>query len=159
MSQTRLNAMLREILRLPVYLYRWHCGRLLGRRFLLLTHVGRHTGLRRRTVLEVMECREAGPELIVMSGFGRDAGWLRNIEAKSGAEVIVGSRRFSAVHRWLDADEAVRVLAGYERHNRVAAPIIRAALSNLVGWRYEGSDEARRRLVAQLPLIAFRLCS
>jgi deazaflavin-dependent oxidoreductase (nitroreductase family) len=153
--------MLRGMFRLPVYLYRWHCGRLLGRRFLLLSHVGRRTGLRRDTVLEIMEYREPGPELpgpelIVMSGFGRNAGWLRNIETTPGAKVTVGSQRFRATHRRLDADEAVRVVAGYEHRHRVAAPIIRTVLSKLLGWRYDGSDAARRRLVAQLPLIAFR---
>jgi hypothetical protein len=41
----------------PVSLYRLHLGWLLGHRFLLLTHTGRRSGLRRQTVLEVMEYR------------------------------------------------------------------------------------------------------
>jgi deazaflavin-dependent oxidoreductase (nitroreductase family) len=153
---TRVNAALRGIFRLPIYLYRWHCGRLLGHRFLLLTHIGRRTGLRRQTVLEVMEYRKDGPELIVMSGFGHQAGWLRNISTTPGAEIIVGAQRFIAQHRVLAADEAIQVVAGYERRHRLTAPLIRAVLSSLLGWRYDGSDEARQRLVAQLPLIAFR---
>ncbi len=92
-----------------------------------------------------------------MSGFGRNADWLRNIEAAPGTEeVVVGSRRFSACHRFLDEDEAVKVVAGYERRNWLIAPVVHAVLSRLLGWRYDGSEHARRRLVAQLPLIAFR---
>lgn len=156
MASARLNATLRHLFRAPVYLYRWHCGWLLGHRFLLLIHVGRRTGLRRQTVLEVMDYRHEGPELIVMSGWGHTADWLRNIAATPNPEIIVGSQHVIATHRFLDPDEAVWVVERYERCNRFAAPIIRAVLSRLLGWRYDGSDDARRRLVAQLPLVAFR---
>ena len=91
-----------------------------------------------------------------MSAFGRDADWLRNIEAATGAEVVIGSHKFTAAHRVLDAEEAADVIARYERRNRVAAPIIHAVLSRLLGWRYGGSDADRRRLAGQLPLVAFR---
>jgi deazaflavin-dependent oxidoreductase (nitroreductase family) len=128
----------------------------LGHRFLLLVHVGRHTGLRQETVLEVMEYRTEGPEVVVMSAFGPKADWLRNIQATPGAEVVIGSQHFTAAHRVLGADEAVRVIAGYEQRNRLVAPIIRAVLSRLLGWRYVGSEIDRRWLAAHLPLIAFR---
>ncbi len=48
------------------------------------------------------------------------------------------------------------VVARYERRNRLIAPIIRSVPSRLLGWRYQGSDDERRRLFAQLPLVAFR---
>src|SRR6201997_2705366 len=102
----RPNAALRPVFRAPVYLYRWKCGRLLGHRFLLLIHVGRRTGLRRHTVLEVIEYRPEGPEAIVMSAFGPNADWLRNIEATPGPQVVIGSQRFTAAHRILNEEEA-----------------------------------------------------
>ena len=139
-----------------MYLYRWKCGWLLGYRFLLLIHVGRHSGRRRYTVLEVIEYRKEGPQAVVISALGPTADWLCNIEATPGAEVEIGSRRFPAVHRILDQDEAIRVLNGYEQRNRLIAPIIRRLLSRLLGWPYNGSVEHRRRLAAQLPFIAFR---
>jgi hypothetical protein len=37
----------------------------------------------------------------------------------------------------------------------VAGPIVRAVLSRLAGFRYDGSAEARDRLVEALPLVAF----
>jgi len=156
MATTRLNPVLRGLFRAPIYLYRWRCGRLVGRRFLLLVHTGRRTGLRRETVLEVIEYRDNGPEVVVMSAFGPKADWLRNIQATPGAEVVIGSRRFAAAHRILGVDEAVRVVAGYEQRNRLIAPIIRAVLSRFLGWRYVGSDLDRRWLVTHLPLVAFR---
>ena len=149
------NAALRRVFRAPVYLYRWKCGWLLGHRFLLLIHLGRRTGLRRHTVLEVMEYRREGPEAVVMSAFGRNADWLRNIEATPNPKVVIGSQSFIATHRFLDEEEAVQAIAGYEQRNWVIAPIIRSVLSRFLGWRYRGSASDRRRLVKQLPLIAF----
>ena len=156
MSATKPKGMLRYFFRAPVYLYRWRLGWLLGRRFLLLTHFGRRTGVRHQTVLEVMEYRKEGPAAVVMSGFGRNSDWLLNIEANSKAEVVISSQRFIAAHRVLSEEEAVRVVEGYERRNWFAAPIVRMVLSRLVGWPYHDTNEDRHRLVRQLPLIEFR---
>jgi hypothetical protein len=54
---------------------------------LLLINIGHRTGLRRYTVLEIMEYRKEGPEAVVMSAFGPNADWLRNIEATPSPEV------------------------------------------------------------------------
>ncbi|HTV87493.1 MAG TPA: nitroreductase family deazaflavin-dependent oxidoreductase [Stellaceae bacterium] len=151
----RPHPALRVLYRAPVYLYRWRCGWLLGCRFLLLIHIGRRTGRRRETVLEVVEYRESGPEAVVLCAYGYDADWLRNIAATGQAEIVVGAARFVATHRVLAADEAIGVIAGYERRNWFMAPVIRAVLSRFLGWTYCGSDGDRRRLVAQLPMVAF----
>lgn len=144
------------LFRAPVYLYRCHLGWLFGHRLILLTHFGRRTGLRRQTVLEVVGYRKNGPEVVVVNGFGRDSDWVRNIEAQPGEEVTLGSRHFPASHRFLGEEEAIDVIARYERRNRFIGPIVRLGLSWLLGWKYRSSDSDRRRLVQQLPLIAFR---
>ncbi len=53
-------------------------------------------------------------------------------------------------------EEAVGVITRYEQRNRFISPIVRFALTRLAGWRYHSSDSDRRKLVAQLPFIAFR---
>ena len=70
--------------------------------------------------------------------------------------MVIGSRHFIVAHRILDQDDAARVLAGNERRNCFAVPIIHAVLNRLLGWRYDGSDEHRRQVAAQLPFVAFR---
>jgi deazaflavin-dependent oxidoreductase (nitroreductase family) len=155
------KGMLWYLFRAPVYLYHWHMGWLFGKRLLLLTHTGRRTGLRRQTVLEVVEYRMNGPEVVVANGFGPGSNWVRNIEAssggdKSGEEVTVGSQHFVASHRFLGEEEATKVIQGYEHRNRFIAPIVRRGFSWLLGWQYRGSDSDRQKLVRQLPLIAFR---
>jgi deazaflavin-dependent oxidoreductase (nitroreductase family) len=156
MTTIRRKSALLYFLRAQVYLYRWRLGWLLGHRCLLLTHIGRRTGLQRQTVLEVVKYRKEGPEVVVVNGFGPDSDWLRNIEAHPGEEVIVGSQHFVASHRFLGEEEATRVIQSYEHRNRFIAPIVRRGFSWLLGWRYRSSDADRRQLVVQLPLIAFR---
>jgi hypothetical protein len=34
--------------------------------------------------------------------------------------------------------------------------VVRRVLSWLVGWRYDSSEDVRRRLVRELPVVAFR---
>ena len=152
----RKKGFLWYLFRAPVYLYRWRLGWLLDHRALMLTHIGRRTGLKRRTVLEVVQYRPEGPEVVVVNGFGRDSDWVRNIEARGGEEVTVGRRHFAAKHRFLGEEEAVGVIEDYERRNRLIAPVVRRGLSWLLGWQYHASDRDRHRLVQQLPLIAFR---
>jgi len=156
MASVRENTLMWYLFRGPIYLYRWHLGWILGHRCLLLTHIGRRTGLRRRTVLEIVEYRPKGPEVVVVNGFGRESDWVRNIQAKGGEEVTVGLQHFRASHRFLEEHEAVEVMRHYERRNRFIAPVVRRGLSWILGWEYHGSDADRCRLVRQLPLIAFR---
>jgi deazaflavin-dependent oxidoreductase (nitroreductase family) len=139
-----------------VALYSARAGWLLGHRFLLLRHRGRRSHRLYGTVLEVVEWRPAAREAVVMSGFGHRSEWYRNVLAGQAVEVQIARLRFTPSVRPLGSGEAVGVLADYERRNRLAAPLVRAVLSKLIGFRYDGSDAARRRLVQTLPLVAFR---
>ena len=156
MAEIKRKGFLWYLFRVPVYLYRWHLGWLFGHRCLLLTHIGRRSGLRRQTVLEVVEYRKAGPEVVVANGFGPNSDWVLNIKANAGEEVTVGLRNFAASHRFLGEEEAMRVIEAYEYRNRFIAPIVRRGFSWLLGWKYRGGEGDRRQLVRQIPLIAFR---
>ena len=144
------------LLRAPARLYDLRMGWVLGRRFLRLTHVGRRSGRLYRTVLEVVGENRALSEVIVVAGLGRSAQWYRNLQVREAVEVAIAGERFAPVHRELSMNEAAAVFADYERRNRYLAPLIRRVLSWLVGWRYDGTEPARRRLVAELPLIGLR---
>ncbi len=156
MVKIKKKGLLWFLFRAPVHLYRWGLGCIFGKRLLLLTHRGRHTGLRRQTVLEVVEYRKDGPEAIVANGFGPECDWVRNIEATPGEEVTVGSQHFVAARRYLGEEEAIKVIQGYEERNRFIGPIVRAAFTWLLGWKYRANENDRRRFVQQVPLIAFR---
>jgi deazaflavin-dependent oxidoreductase (nitroreductase family) len=146
--------LLRKVFRAPVWLYEHRLGWLLGTRFLCVTHVGRKSGHRYRTVLEVIATRPCG-EFVVIAGMGPGADWYRNIQANPAPEVVVSRHAFRPAYRVLDESEAVMVIADYERRNRWLLPILRPVLSKLLGWHYDGSTVSRALLVRQLPVVAF----
>ncbi len=148
--------LMKRLFRAPVAIYSARAGWLLGHRFLLLTHRGRRTGRVYRTMLEVIAWDEAAQEAVVMSGFGRESQWYRNVLAADPIEVQIARLQFAPRARQLDADEATRALAGYEQRHRIATPVLRALLSKVAGIRYDGSESARRRLIEVNPLVAFR---
>jgi deazaflavin-dependent oxidoreductase (nitroreductase family) len=148
--------MMKTLLRLPAALYRANAGWVLGHRFLCVTHRGRRTGRRYRTVLEVLAWRPATREAVVISGFGRKANWYRNVLAGGAEEIQIARERWLPQARALEPREAVNVLADYERRNRLLAPVVRRVLSRLAHVDYDGSPEARLAVVEALPLVAFR---
>lgn len=152
---TRPGRVLRLVLRAPRALYRCHLGWLLGRRFLLLEHVGRRTGRRHTTVVEVIDHDGTTGAMAVMSGWGRTSDWYRNIEVASQARVTFGGKSLVTDVRTLSDSEAVKVLADYERRNRWIRPVVRRVLSQLAGFDYDGTDEDRLELVRQLPIVRF----
>lgn len=154
----RQHPWVRRLFKAPIRLYHWRLGWLLGHRLMLLEHHGRRSGNRYETVLEVVKWDRQG-EVVVVSGWGPAADWYRNVAAGGDVRVTVGGRSFRASHRVVPHDEAADVLADYEHRNRYVRPVINRMLGSLVGWRYDGSVEARRRLVEQLPMVAFRLTS
>ncbi len=148
-------ALRRWLLHAPTAIYAAHAGRLLGHRFLRLTHQGRRTGCRHDTVLEVLWWDPHAREAVVMSGWGRQANWYRNVLATGAAEITIAGERWPARARALGPAEAAGVIVDYERRNRLALPVVRRLLSRLAGFHYDGSEAARRTLAHRLPLIAF----
>jgi hypothetical protein len=57
--------------RLPIWLYHLRLGWLLGDRVLLLTHIGRKSGLPRQAVIEVVRHDPASDTYIIASGLAR----------------------------------------------------------------------------------------
>jgi deazaflavin-dependent oxidoreductase (nitroreductase family) len=120
-----VNALQRAVMRAPIGVYRIGLGRLLGGRFLLLEHVGRRTGARRWTVLEVVDLGDGIP--VVASGWGEGSDWYKNVTADPTVQVTLGGRRFDAEAVRLDTPEAARVLDHYRKeHPRAARAIGRA---------------------------------
>ncbi len=76
---------------------------------------------------------KGGNTYAAFGGLGRDSDWVRNIEAKHGADVTVGLYDFAASHRFLGEEEAAKVIRNYEHRNRFIAPIVRGGFSWLLG--------------------------
>ncbi|MEP9383947.1 nitroreductase family deazaflavin-dependent oxidoreductase [Nocardioides sp. KR10-350] len=128
----------RAVVRAPILLYRARLGRLLGDRLLLLEHRGRTTGRRRYTVLEVVD-HDAG-RYVVVSGFGENAQWYRNVMANSAVRVSTGRlHRIPAAARRLTDAEAAEALQRYrDRHPRAwarLAPVLEETLGARIDER------------------------
>ncbi|MDJ0322703.1 nitroreductase family deazaflavin-dependent oxidoreductase [Cryobacterium sp. PH31-AA6] len=147
---------LRWLLHLPVHAFHARLGFLFGHRFLMLVHRGRKSGRIFETPLEVVHYDRDSREAVVMAGWGSRTQWLHNAEAGLATEIWIGSSRFVPAVRRLGLDEAQKVFEHYERHSGLPRRLVRRVLSRLLGWRYDGSPEGRRRVVEQLPLIGFR---
>lgn len=147
------HRLLRLALRLPIWLYRLHLGWFIGERFLLLTHLGRKSGLPRQTVLEVVRHDLATDTFFVASGWGETANWFRNIQQTPEVIVQVGRRRLEAFAKRLTEAEAERELRDY------AARYPRAFrfLASLIAGQHLSHTEADFRTLAQsFPLVALR---
>ncbi|GAU67848.1 hypothetical protein SSP35_05_04150 [Streptomyces sp. NBRC 110611] len=145
----------RFLLRLPIRLYRARLGRLLGRRFLLLEHIGRKSGKLRRVVVEVVArddpCR---PSWTVASGFGPQAAWYRNLRARPQATIQTGTQRHDVVAHFLSPEEGGELMARYAvRHPRTAR-----RLSAFMGFEVtDGTAEEFRRVGTSIPFVRFEL--
>jgi deazaflavin-dependent oxidoreductase (nitroreductase family) len=138
--------------RLPIWLYRARLGWLLGGRFLLLTHIGRRTGLPRYAVLEVIRRDPQTDTYYVSSGFGEKSDWFRNIQETPQVTVQIGRRKMSAVAARLPLEEAERELLDYARRH----PRALRSLARILGYQIQNTDEDVRALARVLPVVAFR---
>ena len=81
-------------------------GILFGKRFLLLEHTGRSSGLLRRAVLEVIRFDSTNRNYYVVSAFGNRADWFQNICKTPEVRIQVGWRWQESVAEPLDTDES-----------------------------------------------------
>ena len=131
----------RWLVRAPIQLYKARLGFLFGARTLMLEHVGRTSGQRRYVVLEVFGHPEPDVYLVV-SGFGSQAQWYRNLEINSTARIwIRGRRAVPARAEPLSAAEADAALEAYIAQHPKAWANLKAVIETTVGHPIErGSD-------------------
>lgn len=135
-----------QVVRSPLWLYHHRLGWLLGRRFLLLEHVGRRTGLPREAVLEVVD-RPAPGTYRVVSGLGTRSEWLRNVQHTPRVRVSVGrvTKRPGTAYVHPPEDSA-GILSAYA----AAHPAAWAALSPVL-------DDVTARSDTGIPVVDLRL--
>jgi deazaflavin-dependent oxidoreductase (nitroreductase family) len=142
-------------MRAPVGLYRAGLGFLFGQRMLLLEHRGRRSGRTHRAVLEVV-ARPGSGRYLVVSGYGRNADWFRNVEATPACRVSVGRRSGCVAEaRVLPSTEAVPVLREYARRHAVAWRALRPLLARTV----PGLTGDPAQLARHMPLVELTLSS
>ncbi len=140
--------------RLPIYLYKLHLGWMLGERFLLLTHIGRKSGLPHHAVLEVVHHDPDTRTWYVASGFGEKSHWFRNIMKTPQVTIQVGRRKMAAEARRLSPEEAENILRQYAQKHPVALRELGRFFTNTA---YDGTPESIRRLAEKMPMVALKV--
>lgn len=140
------------VFRAPLWLYRRDKGWMLGRTFLMLVHVGRKSGQPHETVAMVLADDSDTGEVVIVSGWGPDADWVRNLRAGPAREVRIGREHFIPEHRFLAEDEAVAVGTAF----RNSHPLRLRLVSAILGWGDMRNEGVLREFVQEHPLVALR---
>jgi len=142
----------RLMFRAPITLYRWHLGRLMGERFLLLNHVGRVSGKPRQAVVEVVRHDPETDCYVISSGFGETSQWFQNVTANPDITIQVGKRTMDVHAERLPVEQAQDQMLDYAARHPSAA----RKLSGYMGFPSDGSPETYRKVGEVLPFL--RLC-
>ena len=138
-------------MKMPLILYRLGLGRMLGKRFLRLTHVGRRSGKVYRTVLAVLRFDEKSREILTVSPWS-GSNWFRNIQANPALEVEMGSVRYTPVQRTLTPEEIAVLFIEFRSQH----PIFSRLVARIPGWNIDSSYEEFLALAQNLRGVAFQ---
>ncbi len=147
---------LRFAFRLPLALYRWRLGWLLGHRFVLVTHRGRRSGQPHQTLLEVLRYNPATQECVVVSGYGERADWYRNLRAAPALALAISNEHYLPAHHFLDPAETAEEFRDYRRRHPLFAQIALWWFGRHLGLTTTDPVAIRRAVVPHLQMVAFR---
>lgn len=138
----------RWLLRFPIYLYRLKLGFLLGHRFVMITHVGRKSGKRRKSVLEVVWIDQR--LVYVAAAWGKSSDWYQNIRKTPEVTIHLTSRVYPGLARSVDEVLAHDVLIEYAvRHPRAFKALARLMVDN----PGTTTDENVDKVAAVVPIV------
>ncbi|KAA3661233.1 MAG: nitroreductase family deazaflavin-dependent oxidoreductase [Chloroflexi bacterium] len=139
--------------RAPIKLYDAGLGWMMGKRFILLNHIGRKSGLPRQAVVEVVDCDAETDTYFIASGYGKKSQWYQNIVAQPEITILAGRRKLAVTAVPLPADESGERMVRYAHRYPTAAK----NLTRLIGYEVDGTDEDFRLMAHNfIPFIALR---
>jgi len=151
LTHKRPTGVLRLLLRAPIWLYRWNLGRILGGRFLMLTHTGRKSGLQRQNVIEVVSHDEATGVYYIAAAWRDKSDWYRNIQQTPSVGVQVRNHRFKARAEQISVEEGEARLWDYAQKHPAA---FKELVAVMLGVRLPVARETCRKVAESVPLIS-----
>lgn len=138
-------------MRMPLIVYRLGLGRMLGKRFMLLTHVGRRSGKVYRSVLAVLRF-EADTQAVYAVSPWSASNWYHNIQAAPALEVETGSARYAPTQRDLTPEEIAALIVEFRQKHSVFSRMI----ARIPGWKVDSTYEEFLDLAGTLRGVAFQ---
>ena len=139
--------------RAPIWFYRLGLGWILGKRFLLLNHIGRKSRQSRQAVIEIVNFDAQENIYHVVSGLGEKAHWFQNIMQTPNVNIQVGNRKMPANAERLSLEAGEHILQAYARQH----PTALRELSKILNLPYDGSPESVSEMAKVVPVIAFHV--
>jgi deazaflavin-dependent oxidoreductase (nitroreductase family) len=144
------KGILRALFRMPIWLYHAHLGWLLGKRFLMLTHIGRKSGHLRHTILEVVSHEEGTGAYFVAAGWKSKADWFKNIQVNDAVQFTVGTRTLPAKAQIMDPSEAGGIYLDYARRHHTS---FRELSRLMMGETLEPNQADCSKMALAIPLV------
>ena len=153
LTDRKPQGILRFGLRFPILLYHLRLGGLFGKRFLLLTHIGRKSGRKLETVIEIVHYDEQMGSYYVASGWGTKADWYLNLRKNPIARIMVGKQVFPVQAFFLSEEDSAQELLNYAKRYHFA---FKELSYMMTGKRLDGNEESCRQLAQSVPIIRFQ---
>ena len=96
MLEKRPNSLLKFFFKTPLFMHKLGLGGwdpLIEAQWMFLTTIGRKTGKRRETLVDVMDYDSATDTYFIEAAYGTRADWYKNIQAHPVFEAQVGRRK------------------------------------------------------------------
>ncbi len=151
----RPKAWTKRLFNAPSWLYDRGLGWLLGRRFCEVEHVGRKSGKRRTTVLEIVERDPATGEIVVASAYGATANWYRNLQQRPATKIRTGRQEYVPETRFLTPEEGRAVAERFGVDHRWEAKVglrVMDAIDAVPAGTFDDPVE----MFASFPMVAFK---
>jgi deazaflavin-dependent oxidoreductase (nitroreductase family) len=123
--------------------------RLIGVEWMLLTTVGRKSGKKRYSMVDVLLHDEKTDTYFIEVGFGKNSDWYRNIQAQPNFEAQVGRRKFKASAEALPCEKTADVMVEFVRKR----PAYAKSVMKMVNITFTNEEELRR-MASQWMLLA-----
>jgi deazaflavin-dependent oxidoreductase (nitroreductase family) len=135
-------------------MYQTGLGILMGKRFLLLEHTGRNSGLPRKAVLEVIRYDSVEETYYVVSAFGDRADWYQNISKTAAVKIQVGWKWMPSRAESLGLDQMQEEILDYARRN---PKTFRVLAERLLGYEVGESEEDLINLAKKFIVVCIRV--
>jgi deazaflavin-dependent oxidoreductase (nitroreductase family) len=123
--------------------------RLIGVEWMLLTTVGRKSGKKRYSMVDVLLHDKESDTYFIEVGFGKRSDWYRNIQAHPNFKAQVGRRKFPATAEALPREKTADVMVEFVRKR----PAYAKSVMKMVDITFTNEEELRR-MAPQWTLLA-----